>query len=765
MEVIIWLSVPAVIALLVKLLLFVYTQRSINQLTKLYLVFLFFLGLMNVGEIGHFIALSQDKVPLYSMHIYYLGGIMAMSTLLLLALEISYIKVPVIGKIAGEFVFFLGVLLSILLFVSPWVITGYERLGLSATRIPGPLYPAVEILVIGVLLGSIALFVRGVVKHESPRMQLMNAYMIVAFIPLVLVGVIVLVALRFFDASVNAAVVGPIAITIFLLVTAYATHHYKLFDISFCIPSMVRRRAGGTEAKLQRLLSDLPETIPRVLKEIADAVKSPIALLGRGDPVMVGGNIALVDLNRDDLVELSEFTSTSAIRDSTLRSKLERNDVGFIAPFSPEKDSKSWLVFGSPAKETIVTGESFELTGRLCDRINAYYGTDFVAYKTTLREVQEVIKDLSKPIVDTIGCETKISIVSNNEKRVRHLASLFPNAEVFGKRNDHINAQIIYADLGAFTSHDIRVWRKYNGAVIWTGEGDQKRKLFDRAQVYTNKFYTWVDDEWLRDKDEIRSLHKELEKINKVLRSMGQEGKVDYFSLSHDERYLDALQHIDQAIEKKSHLIIDTTASRQEVIDVVKQRVKKYDDVGLKVVRSEEGLDNIGKALGDLKAKATLAVLSFVPVSGKLQNQLQAKNASILEIRCAAAGTDVFLPGFKYRQADKVMYGRWVEGRMCMSMRRNPLPYDALKTIANSANTPDMIRDSIIKHHDNQTGILPIGAANLTEAVDNYEMEIIKKALKETKNNKSLAARKLGIRSNTLHYKLEHHGFERRKSD
>ena len=111
------------------------------------------------------------------------------------------------------------------------------------------------------------------------------------------------------------------------------------------------------------------------------------------------------------------------------------------------------------------------------------------------------------------------------------------------------------------------------------------------------------------------------------------------------------------------------------------------------------------------------------------------------------------------------MYGRWVEGRMCMSMRRNPLPYDALKTIAKNANTADMIRDNIIKHHENQTRILPNGAANLTEAMDNYELAIIKKALKETKNNKSLAARKLGIRSNTLHYKLEHHGLERRKSD
>ncbi|MDJ0957782.1 MAG: helix-turn-helix domain-containing protein [Arenicellales bacterium] len=765
MEGIIWLSVPAVIALLVKLLLLFYTQRSINQLTKLYLVFLFFLGLMNVGEIGHFIALSQDRVPFYSMHIYYLGGIMAMSTLLLLALDISYVKVPNIGKVAGEFVFALGVLLSVLLFISPWVITGYERLGLSATRVPGPLYPAVEILVVGVLLGSIALFVRGVVKHESPRMQLMNAYMIVAFIPLVLVGVIVLIALRFFDASVNAAVIGPIAITIFLLVTAYATHHYKLFDISFCIPSAVKKRTGGTEAKLQWLLSNLPETIPRVLKEIADAVKSPIALLGRGDPVVVGGTIALVDLDRDDLAELNEFTSTSEISDSRLRNKLKRNDIGFIAPFSPEKDSKSWLVFGSPAKETIVTGESFELTERLCDRINAYYGADFVAYKTTLQEVQEVIKDLSKPLVDTTSCETRIAVVSKDGERLRQLSSLFPHADIFGKRNDHINAHIIYADLGAFTSHDIRVWRKYNGAVVWVGEGDLKRNLFESARVYANKFYTWVDDEWLRDKDEVLSLHKELKKISEILTSKGQQDRVDYFNLSLDDQYLSALKQIDRAIEEKNSLVVNTTANRQEIIDVVKQRAKKYSDVSLKIVRSESGLGNVENALSSLKANTTLALLSFVPVRADLKDLMREKSASILEIRCTGDGTDVFLPGFKYRQADKIMYGRWVEGRMCMVMRRNPLPNDVLKTIASKANTAEMIRDSIVRHHENETRILPNGAANLTEAVDNYELAIIKKALKETKNNKSLAARKLGIRSNTLHYKLEHHGLERRKSD
>ena len=182
-------------------------------------------------------------------------------------------------------------------------------------------------------------------------------------------------------------------------------------------------------------------------------------------------------------------------------------------------------------------------------------------------------------------------------------------------------------------------------------------------------------------------------------------------------------------------------------------------------MRSESGLGNVENALSSLKANTTLALLSFVPVRADLKDLMREKSASILEIRCTGDGTDVFLPGFKYRQADKIMYGRWVEGRMCMAMRRNPLPNDVLKTIASKANTAEMIRDSIVRHHENETRILPNGAANLTEAVDNYELAIIKKALKETKNNKSLAARKLGIRSNTLHYKLEHHGLERRKSD
>lgn len=776
MQTIIWLAIPAIVALVIKIALFFYAQQSINRLTRWYLVFLFFLGLMNIGEIWHFVALNQDKIPFYSMHLYYFGLALSLPTFLRLAFEVSYQDTPAKAIVLCHSLAGAAVVLGVLLFTTPWVISGYTRLGFSATRIPGPLFPVLEAMLIGCVAGSIVLFVRGVVKHDSPRMQLMNAYMIVAFLPMAVVAVTIMVALRMFDMPINAAVLAPVAITIFLCVTAYATHNHKLFDISFCIPRFVNRRTRHTETQLSRLLSELPDTIPRALLEIARAVNSPVALIGNGDPVVMGGNMAFTGLTRDDLGPLSTFTGTHQVRSAALRNKLEENDIGFVAPFSPEKDVMSWFVFGGNAKDTIATAESFKLAAHLCERINAYYGTDFVAYKTMLQDVQEQLDTLIngdtgdqpgaliRPAAAPATPQTDVSVavVSADPQQINRLAMMFPRAQLHRKRSDGIEADIIYADLGSFSGHDIRTWRKYTGALIWIGEGKQKRDLFTQNLAYGDKYYTWVDADWLRDEAGVISFHRELKQMQHALVATGCPGDVEYYYLSNDDAYLEALARIDASIQTGSHLIIGSSADRQETIETLDSRIAKHTQQhtqgATEIIRSVRKFPGISRSLRD-PANVLSAIISFIPPSQEIVDLACTRSVALLEIKDEKEGVDVVYPAFEHRLNDKIMYGRWVEGPVCMSTGSNPLPVEELRLLTGSAQSAESVRESVIGHHCQLNSVLPAGATTLTEAVDRYELSMIRKALTET-NNKAQAARMLGIRSNTLHYKIEHHGLD-----
>ena len=80
-----------------------------------------------------------------------------------------------------------------------------------------------------------------------------------------------------------------------------------------------------------------------------------------------------------------------------------------------------------------------------------------------------------------------------------------------------------------------------------------------------------------------------------------------------------------------------------------------------------------------------------------------------------------------------------------------------LQKVANVGNIGDRVK---VKSGFGRNYLLPSGKATLATPahVAAFEARLIEQTLKRCQGNKSKAARLLGLRPNTLHYKLERYG-------
>ena len=134
------LSLPAVIALVFKVILLVYAGYSQvkNQQTRLFLYLLFALALHNVTEIFLFYE-GQSGVPIISAFSYFVVAIIALALFIHFALSLatnfdrSRYRTHFLVVLYGY-----ALLLEVLLLSTPLLVNGFAPLEYSYYRVPGP---------------------------------------------------------------------------------------------------------------------------------------------------------------------------------------------------------------------------------------------------------------------------------------------------------------------------------------------------------------------------------------------------------------------------------------------------------------------------------------------------------------------------------------------------------------------------------------------------------------------------------------------------
>lgn len=398
------ISLPAIIALLIKGGIYLYARYSgtHNHLTRLYLYALFALSVQNIAEIWHFYTLGRGLMPYFEVKAFYAASIAALALFfhLAMSLGVDRPRTPGARAIVGFVYMYAAALVALL--ITPWLIMDLEPIGYSVTRVPGPLYVLFELYVLGVAMSVIGFLAYGCRYGQSSRERARAAMVLVAILPMGLLVVSVVLLLHFGVHWFNASFTNPIAITVFLVLTAYAIHQHRIFDILFFMPwSKVRKRQTAFYTRIRKLIAEIAglKSAQEVLDRLAEVLRCPVALISRSKVIIapVGSAPPLHRFPRRELRGFDQIVVAREIIDSDAKryALMARHGVAAVVPFHPDRQRISgWLLLGEPFSERVYTPLDFRIIEELFDKMATLFLDKLLAMHTRLATAHREIREL-----------------------------------------------------------------------------------------------------------------------------------------------------------------------------------------------------------------------------------------------------------------------------------------------------------------------------------------------------------------------------------
>lgn len=442
MEVSFWLvSLPALISLSLKggIYLYAHYSRTHNLLTRLYLLTLFAFSIQNVAEVAHFYTLIERGVmPNYEVNIFYAASIAAYAFLFHLSLALAFDPESATVRKLANAVYVYGGVLTILLFFTPWLIAGYTPIGhYTVTRIPGPLYMMLELYGIGVVLSAFVILAYGIKRQVSGYKKAQLKIVLIAMTPLNLTVIAVLVALHMGVRTFNASVTTPIALTFFLLFTAYATHQYRPFDIEFFIPwSRVRKRKSAFYKRIQAMIAEVAElrSVKEMLENVAHVLHCQVALIGGPRPLVAfvkgqelsPGDLPLSRFPRQILEKVHHIVVANEIAERwpELHELMKQHKVGAIVPFNARTaGSAHWMLFGEHFSDHVYTPLDFKMVETLFERISERFLDNLLVLRTRLADADADIRNYKRRIAvaweELTALRRRVAVAEDENRKLR----------------------------------------------------------------------------------------------------------------------------------------------------------------------------------------------------------------------------------------------------------------------------------------------------------------------------------------------------------
>jgi hypothetical protein len=457
-------SLPAGIALLCKIGIFVYARSSnvVNAVTRLYLLFLFALSLQNVAEIFHFYTIARGGIPYLEFTVYYAAITAALALLVHISLRLSF---PNHARRASIPVYAYAAVIEALLLLTPWIIAGLTPMGHTATRIAGPLYFLFELYAVGCFLGVIGILAWGAYRQSSALQRAKARLFLLAIVPMAGVIVTVLVMLRLGIRLTNATVVYPLAITYFLIVTAYATYQHRLFDISFYIPwSKVRQRKTAFYDRIRSMIAEIADlsSVAQVVNRLADTLRCPVVLVGGPQPTFAttDGALRMLGFPSDELRKIDHIVianEIAAVAPAT-HALMKQYGVAAVVPFYPRSHAASWMLLGDSFNEQVYTPLDFRMVERLFDHLSEQFLDKLVLLRSQLHEARDQLQTLQYRLEQTSTELTKLQEQNTllREYNFRLLRERAVNrSDVANKDGAHKPVRLLKAEPQAATENEL----------------------------------------------------------------------------------------------------------------------------------------------------------------------------------------------------------------------------------------------------------------------------------------------------------------------
>jgi DNA-binding NtrC family response regulator len=402
-------SIPALLVLVAKagILLYARTSTVKDLAAKLFLIFLVALTVQNIAEIG----ILNFHGPEFVSHdtflkgyVYFVASVIAMAVLVHLTLVLAIDWGSRMGSpLLTSLIYLPALVLSGLFLGSDYIVSGFTQLNYTYGQIAGPGYWLFELYTLAYCTTTLAVLYYGARNQNTPSKKLKNKLMGFGMLPM---GAVVLLVMTLqhqgFAARFNTTATLPLAITIFLAVTAYAIHQYRLFDIEFYIPgSRVRKRKTAFYNRIRQLVAEIAElpSAEKAVSSLAATLKCPIVLLdGQHAVVASAGNAR--NMAAIPPPALSHLTHI-AVRDELYSAlpemyrKMTQYHISAIVPFYPRnRRAAGWLLMGESFNEQVYSPQDFKMVEQLFDKMADLFLEGMVSMRTEIDDTEDRLQKL-----------------------------------------------------------------------------------------------------------------------------------------------------------------------------------------------------------------------------------------------------------------------------------------------------------------------------------------------------------------------------------
>ncbi|MDH3280643.1 MAG: hypothetical protein OEQ18_05895, partial [Gammaproteobacteria bacterium] len=727
-----------------------------------------------------------------------------------------------------------GVTLLVMLLSGDQLVQGFEAIGHTATRIPGPYYFLFEIFAVATSLGLIGLFCFGSFRQVTAQRRAQNALLLAGITPALCVVVGIVTLLHFGVKSVNAAIILPFAGTVFLVVCAYAIYQYRIFDIHLFIPwSKRRRRKTAFHDRIRSLIAEIADlqSVQEALQRISDTLGCPALILGLQRPVYAGNAATMAHLDAADLRAIDHIVVANEIadRDPHTYQRLKDHGVAAVVPFRPYNESVSgWLLLGDSFNEKVYSPPDFRLVEELFGKMSDLFLDKVVTLRAQLKSANRQIRTLR---------DSNEALARETDDLGRELAMLRRQVEAVGQPD---RALLRASDAAHHTlgSSVILLGRdrpllellrgEFSEVTNYVGPGSAALRRAAPPEVFAcrvgkypgplaKKLAQWRDTSAIviygARAQEFAKRHRDL--LRSRLVDVVPEGVPRDTLVRHVRSVLELRKHCYWVGDNEHPLIGVSTAftaylRRLQMLAGFRETMYlHYDDrecaqESARYLHRESGTggelvfvrsEALFRTLREQRQGDLVVCLDFEEIAPARQSDVLQK------IRCATAFTCRLVLGFRDRGNQALAEALdaapdFVVRQPKLHERRDDIPllvhYTTLQFNFSSGTfvhltheevkslklhepadwTLDGLRNATIgflveRAHAEAAGTEAIEDIDISttertldELTTEFESRIIRATLKRCDGNKSKAARLLGIRPNTLHYKLRRYGID-----
>jgi hypothetical protein len=230
---------PALTALLVSIVVFFAAVQGPTR-SKVFSGMIFVFICLSVCEVVSFFEFFKAGRLSYLMRAYYSISLLGLCSVFAYVLSV----VRSSAKRVLLSVYLSALFLSVLIIFSDIIIAGIEPLGHTRTAIRGDMYYIFQgfaLMMLGLIIASL---VRGYLQPKDHLMQIQCSYSLIAILPLLIanLGLLLVMAIGY---NVNAAIVMPVVLVAFILITLVGESKHRITDVRRFMPYSAERHTSN----------------------------------------------------------------------------------------------------------------------------------------------------------------------------------------------------------------------------------------------------------------------------------------------------------------------------------------------------------------------------------------------------------------------------------------------------------------------------------------------------------------------------------------